>query len=296
MLHEACDVEVWPGELPPPRNVLLEKVRDVDGLLSLLTDKVDDELLDAAPKLRVVANLAVGFDNIDVDACTRRGVLCGNTPGVLTETTADFAFALLMSAARRVVEGDRYTREGRWRTWGPLLLLGQDVHHSTLGLIGLGRIGRAVAARASAFGARVAYTSHREGDSRWERLSFDRLLNTSDIVSLHVPLTQETEHLIDKRAFARMKRSAYLINTSRGPVVDEEALAWALGEHLIAGAALDVYEHEPKVQTDLLKLENVILVPHLGSATTETRTAMADLAVANVLAVLSGKPPLTPIP
>jgi glyoxylate reductase len=194
-----------------------------------------------------------------------------------------------------LAEGDRLVRRGAWTGWTFDFMLGSEVKGKQLGLVGLGRIGRAVAARATAFGARVAYTARRDVDPQWNRLSLDRLLNTSDIVSLHVPLTPETEHLIDKRALARMKRSAYLINTSRGPVVDEEALAWALGEHLIAGAALDVYEHEPQVHADLLRLENVLLVPHLGSATRETRTAMADLAVANVLAVLSGRPPLTPV-
>jgi glyoxylate reductase len=266
------------------------------GLVSVLTDAIDRAVIDAAPQLKVVANVAVGYNNIEVPYARSRGVIVTNTPDVLTDSVADFTWGMILALTRRVAEGDRLVRRGGWTGWTFDFMLGAEVKGKQLGLIGLGRIGRAVAARASAFGARVAYTSHREGDPRWERLSFDRLLNTSDIVSLHVPLTPETEHLIDKRAFARMKRSAYLINTSRGPVVDEEALAWALGAHLIAGAALDVYEHEPKVQADLLRLENVILVPHLGSATTETRTAMADLAVANVLAVLSGKPPLTPIP
>jgi glyoxylate reductase len=209
---------------------------------------------------------------------------------------ADFTWALILSITRRLAEGDRVIRRGDWKGWAFDFMLGTELRGKQLGLVGLGRIGQAVATRASAFGVRVAFTSRRE--TTWEgaeRMSFDRLLNTSDIVSIHVPLTTETTHLIDRKAIARMKRSAYLINTSRGPVIDEAALAWALQHRLLAGAALDVYEHEPMVHPDLLTLENVLLVPHLGSGTTETRTAMADLAVRNVIAVLSGRPPLTPV-
>jgi glyoxylate reductase len=203
---------------------------------------------------------------------------------------------MILAVTRRMSEGDRLVRRGEWKGWALDFMLGSEVAGKQLGIVGLGRIGRAVAARAQAFGMRVAYTSRREADMpEAEALSLDRLLNTSDVVSLHVPLTAETHHLIDKRAFSRMKRSAYLVNTSRGPVVDEAALAWALEHHLIAGAALDVYEHEPNVHPDLIPLENVLLVPHLGTATTDTRTAMADLAVRNVVSVLSGKPPLTPV-
>jgi glyoxylate reductase len=216
---------------------------------------------------------------------------------VLTESVADFTWALILGITRRLSEGERLVRRGEWKGWALDLLLGTELRGKQLGLIGVGRIGRAVAARAGAFGISVAYTSRREIDFPGaEAMPLDRLLLTSDIVSLHVPLTPETKHLIDKRALTRMKRSAYLVNTARGPVVDEEALAWALQHHLLAGAALDVYEKEPVVHPDLLGLENVLLVPHLGSGTTETRTAMADLAVENVLAVLGGRPPLTPVP
>ena len=215
---------------------------------------------------------------------------------MLTDSVADFTWALILAITRRLSEGERIVRRGDWKGWALDFMLGTELRGRQLGLVGVGRIGAAVAARASAFGMRVAYTSRRAVDLRGaESMSIDRLLVTSDIVSLHVPLTPETKHLIDKRALARMKRSAYLINTSRGPVVDEEALAWALQQHLLAGAALDVYENEPSVDSGLLQLDNVLLVPHIASATTETRTAMADLAAENVLAVLAGRPPLTPI-
>ena len=222
------------------------------------------------------------------------GVIVTNTPDVLTESVADFTWALILAVTRRLSEGERAVRRGEWKGWAFDFMLGSELRGKQLGLVGLGRIGRAVAARAGAFGMNVAYTRRGRDAAGAERMSLDRLLNTSDIVSLHVPLTPETTHLIDKRALTRMKRSAYLINTARGPVVDEAALAWALQHHLLAGAALDVYEHEPAVDPDLLSLENVLLVPHLGSGTTETRTAMADLAADNVLAVLDGRPPLTP--
>jgi glyoxylate reductase len=219
-----------------------------------------------------------------------------NTPDVLSESVADFTWALILSITRRLSEGERLVRRGEWKGWAFDLLLGSELRGKQLGLIGVGRIGRAVASRASAFGMSVAYTSRRELEGVGSRMSLDRLLVSSDIVSLHVPLTPETKHLIDKRALARMKRSAYLINTARGPVVDEAALAWALQQNLLAGAALDVYENEPAIHPDLLRLENVLLVPHLASGTTETRTAMADLAVTNVIAVLDGRAPITPVP
>jgi glyoxylate reductase len=263
----------------------------------MLTEQVDAALLDAGKDLKVVANVAVGYNNIDVAAARARGVIVTNTPDVLTESVADFTWALILAITRRLAEGDRVVRRGAWKGWAFDYMLGAELRGKQLGLIGLGRIAAAVAARASVFGVRVAYTSRSEkGLVAAERMSLDQLLNTSDIVSLHVPLTPETRHLIDKKALARMKRSAYLINTARGPVIDEAALAWALQQRLIAGAALDVYEHEPAVHPDLLAIENVLLVPHLGSGTTETRTAMADLAAENVIAVLSGRPPVTPIP
>jgi glyoxylate reductase len=263
---------------------------------------VDGALLDAAPGLRIVANIAVGYDNIDLSAARLRGVVVTNTPDVLTEATADLTWGLILAATRRIAEGERLLRRGAWSGWALDFMLGSDLRGKQLGIVGLGRIGRAVASRAGAFGMRVAFTTlegcadpPEAATGGWRRLGLDELLSTSDVVSFHVPLTPATRHLIDRRAILRMKRRAYLVNTSRGPVVDEAALAWALREGLIAGAALDVYEEEPRVHPDLLGLENVVLAPHLGSATVETRTAMADLAARNVLAVLAGEPPLTPV-
>src|SRR5439155_6038393 len=251
-IRDACAADVWDGELPPPRGELLERVAGRDGILTLLTDRVDDELLDAAgPALRVVANYAVGFDNIDVAACARRGVAVGNTPGVLTETTADLAWALLMAAARRVAEGDRYVRDGQWKTWGPMLLLGPDVHGATLGIVGFGRIGQAVARRARGFGMTILYHDvERVPDEVSEPLgatfvSLDELLPRSDFITLHVNLTDDTRHLINSRTLAAMKPTAVLVNTSRGPVVDQLALADALREGVIWASALDVTDPEP---------------------------------------------------
>lgn len=296
LLTEATDCEVWPGELPPPRDVLLEKVKDAEGFLSLLTDRVDAELLDHAPKLKVVANLAVGFDNIVVPECTRRGVLVGNTPGVLTETTADFAFALLMSTARRVVEGDRYTREGKWKTWGPMILLGQDVHHATIGLLGLGRIGSEMAKRARGFSMKVLYYDmfRREDLERELGLTYvdvDTLLRESDFVSIHVPLTDETRHMINAEAFKKMKKTAILINSARGPIVDTVALADALRSGEIAGAGLDVTDPEPiTMDHPLLSAPNCVIAPHIASASFATRGKMAEIAARNILAALGGEP------
>jgi glyoxylate reductase len=279
-----------------PAGELRRRVAGKAALVSMLTEQIDRSVIDAGPELKVIANVAVGYNNIDVAYARSRGVVVTNTPDVLTEAVADFTWALILGITRRLSEGERVVRRGEWKGWAFDFMLGTELRQKQLGLVGFGRIGRAVAARASVFGMHVAYTSRTSaGTAGAERLSFDRLLNTSDVVSLHVPLTRDTRHLIDARALARMKRSAYLINTARGPVVDEEALAWALRQGLIAGAALDVYEREPIVHPDLLPLENVLLAPHLGSGTTETRTAMADLAAANVAAVLSGKPPLTPV-
>jgi len=295
-LRAAATVDVYVGDTPISPDELRARVADKDALVCLLTDRVDAPLLNAAPKLRIVSNVAVGYNNIDVGAARARGVVITNTPDVLTDSVADFTWALILAVTRRLAEGERLLRRGEWKGWALDFMLGSELRGKQIGLVGVGRIGRAVAARAPAFGMRVAYTSRSETPLvGGEPLSLDRLLNTSDVVSLHVPLTPETRHLIDKRALARMKRSAYLVNTARGPVVDEEALAWALGQHLLAGAALDVYENEPAVHPDLLRLENVLLVPHMASGTTETRTAMADLAVENVIAVLAGRPPLTPV-
>jgi glyoxylate reductase len=296
-LQAEADVDVHSGDEGMPAAELRARVADKNALVSLLTDAIDRSVIDAAPNLKVVANVAVGYNNIDVEYAKSRGVLVTHTPDVLTEAVADFTWALILAITRRLAEGERLLRRGDWKGWALDFLLGSELRGKQLGLVGVGRIGRAVAARAPAFGMSVVYTEQREIDlPNAEPISLDRLLNTSDVVSLHVPLMPETRHLIDKRALARMKRSAYLINTARGPVVDEEALAWALQQHLLAGAALDVYENEPAVHPDLLRLENVLLLPHMASGTTETRTAMADLAANNVLAVLSGRPPLTPVP
>ncbi len=285
------------------REALLERVRDKQALVCLLTDRVDGEVLAAGPDLRIVANIAVGYDNIDVAAARERGVHVTNTPDVLTEATAEFTWGLILAVTRRIPEGERLLRAGAWKGWALDFMLGAELRGKQLGIVGLGRIGLAVAVRAAAFGMRVAYSTPGPVPAShagplpaptMRAMSFDELLATSHVVSLHVPLTDRTRHLIDRTALARMRRNAYLVNTSRGPVVDEDALAWALREHLISGAALDVYEREPAVHPDLLGLENVVLAPHLGSAT--TRTAMADLAIRNVLAVLAGHPPLTPVP
>jgi glyoxylate reductase len=297
-LEAACDVDLYTGSKAISREELLQRVKGKQALVCLLTDTVDTALLDAAgPELKIVANVAVGYNNIDVPACRARGVVVTNTPDVLTNACADFTWGLILAITRRLGEGERVVRAGAWGGWALDYMLGMELRGKQLGLVGVGRIGRAVADKAPAFGMTVAYAEpaaiNLPGAAH---MPLDRLLATSDVVSMHVPMTPETKHLIDKKALARMKRTAYLINTSRGPVVDEEALAWALKERLIAGAALDVYEKEPDIHPALMSLENVLLIPHLASATTETRTAMADLAVSNVIAVLNGQAPLTPVP
>ena len=290
-------VDVYAGETAIAPDQLRARIADKDALVSLLTDAIDRAVIDAAPKLKIVANVAEGFNNIDVGYATSRGIAVTNTPDVLTEAVADFTWAMILAVTRRISEGERLVRSGQWKGWALDLMLGSELRNRQLGLVGAGRIARAVASRAPAFGMRVVYTSPSARElSGASLMSLDRLLNTSDVVSLHVPLTAETRHLIDRKALTRMKRSAYLINTARGPVIDEEALGWAMQHRLLAGVALDVYEREPAVHPDLLGLDNVLLLPHLGSATTETRTAMADLAASNVLAVLAGQPPLTPVP
>jgi glyoxylate reductase len=295
-LEQRCSVDMHGGESPLAPEELRNRLADKDGVVVLLPDRIDRAAIDSAPRLKVVANVAVGFDNLDVTYARERGVICTNTPDVLTEATADLTWALILDVTRRVSEGDRLVRANGWRGWTFEFMVGSGLQGKQLGIVGAGRIGRAVAARGAAFGMRIALASRRNpGWPDAEFMSVDRLLATSDIVSLHVPLTPETRHMIDQPALARMKRTAFLINTTRGPVVDEGALVWALREHLIAGAALDVFEQEPMVHAGLLNLQNVVLSPHLGSATRETRTAMAELAVSNVLAVLDGKPPLTPI-
>ena len=296
-LEGVADVDLYTGAKAISREELLQRVKGKDALICLLTDAIDNELLDAAgPQLKVVANVAVGYNNIDVPACRARGIVVTNTPDVLTNACADFTWGLILAVTRRLGEGERQLRAGAWGGWALDHMLGMELRGKQLGLVGVGRIGRAVAEKAPAFGMTVAYTEPAPIDLPGaSHMPLDRLLATSDVVSLHVPMLPETKHLIDKKALARMKRNAYLINTSRGPVVDEAALAWALKERLIAGAALDVYEKEPEINPGLLSLENVLLIPHLASATTETRTAMADLAVSNAIAVLNGQPPLTPV-
>jgi glyoxylate reductase len=302
-VREACEVDLWTDELPPPRDELLRRVAGVDGLLSLLTDRVDDELLDAAgAQLKVVSNFAVGFDNIDVPALTRRGIPAGNTPGVLTETTADLAFALLMAAARRIPESVDYVRDGRWKTWGPMLLMGVDIHGATLGIVGFGRIGREMAHRAHGFGMRVLYhdvhpaTPDDEAALGATRVEMDELFRESDFVTLHVNLTPETHHLIDADALRAMKPSAVIVNTSRGPVVDADALTDALRAGEIFAAGLDVTDPEPlPADHPLVRLPNCVVVPHIASASRVTRGKMAAMAAENLLAGLRGERLPTPV-
>ena len=303
LVRAGCDADVWEDDLPPPRDELLRRVAGCDGVLTLLTDRVDDEFLDAAgPGLRVVSNYAVGFDNIDVAACARRGVAVGNTPGVLTDTTADLAWALLMAAARRLPEGDRYVRDGRWKTWGPLLLLGPDVHGATIGIVGFGRIGQAVARRAQGFGMEILYHDVQPVPDEVTMplgatyLPLEALLPRSDFVSLHVNLSELTRHLMNATTLALMKPTAILVNTSRGPVVDQRALADALRDGTIAAAALDVTDPEPISMDDpLVGLDNCLIVPHIASASRATRGRMAAMAAANLLAGVSGRPLPTPV-
>ena len=302
-IQEATDARIWEDDLPPPRATLLAAIAGCDGVVTLLTDRVDDEFLDAAgPQLKVVANYAVGFDNVDVPACTKRGVAVGNTPGVLTETTADLAFALLMAAARRVPEGDRYVRAGKWKTWGPLLLLGPDVHGATIGIVGFGRIGQAVARRAMGFGMTVLYHDVHRAEAAVEAafgatfFPLEELLPKADFVSLHVNLTPETKGLIDAEKLSWMKPTAVLVNTSRGPVVDPQALADALRDGVIFGAGLDVTDPEPiPMDSPLVGLENCLIVPHIASASRATRGKMAEMAAANVLAGVRGERIPTPV-
>jgi glyoxylate reductase len=299
-IAEHCDMTLYDGPGAMPRSELLEGIRGKAGAVTLLTDKVDDEFLDAAgPGLRIVANYAVGFDNIDVPACTARGVMASNTPDVLTETTADTAWALMMAAARRVPEGDRFLRARTPWVWGPMMMLGQDVHHKTMGIVGFGRIGHALARRARGFGMRVVYfdvyrpSPELEAELGAEYRDLDDLLAESDFVSLHVNLTEETRHLMNAERLRRMKPTAVLVNTSRGPVIDEAALADALRDGVIFAAGLDVFEKEPEVHPALLELENAVVIPHLGSATVDTRIAMGLLAADNLIAALDGERPPT---
>jgi glyoxylate reductase len=299
-LLEDLDVTVL-SEGPPERDELLEAARGTDGVLCTLTEQIDAEVMDAAGDgLKVVANMAVGFDNVDLEAAKERGVVVTNTPEVLTETTADTAFMLLLAAARRLGEGERLVRAGRWEAWGPKLLLGPDVWGKKLGILGFGRIGQAVARRARGFGMEILYAgrSRKEGAEKElgaRYLELDELLRECDFVSIHTPLTEETVHLIGTAELEKMKPEAVLVNTSRGPLLDEAALADALENGRIFAAGLDVYEEEPKVHPKLLKLENAVLAPHIGSASIETRDKMAALAAQNLLAVLRGEEPPNPV-
>lgn len=296
ILQENCEVEYWEKPERPPREEVLRRVKDKEGLVCLLTEKVNDELLQAAPKLKIAANVAVGFDNIDVAACTKRGVVATNTPGVLDETTADFAWTLLMAVGRRLLEGDALARSGNWKGWDLDQLVGTDVWGKTLGIVGFGRIGRAMARRASGFQMKVIYTdavrapANVEKELGAEYREMNALLAEADFISVHTPLLPETRGLFNAEKFERMKRTAFLINTSRGPVVEEAALAAALESGKIAGAALDVFEKEPAIHSGLRRA-NVVLAPHIASASLETRTKMACMAAENVVALLQGRRP-----
>lgn len=298
LLKEHCEVEIWDKEdTPVPRSVLEEKIQGVDGLFCLLTETIDEELLSKATNLKIVSNMAVGYNNIQVDAATQRGVMVTNTPGVLTETTADLTFALLLATARRIVESSSFLKEGNWKVWSPMLLTGQDVYGSTLGIVGLGRIGEAVARRAKGFGMDILYYNRsRKIDVEQElgltKVDFESLLKRSDFVCVLTPYTKETHGLIGEREISLMKRSAVLINTARGGIVDEEALFKALDEKRIWAAGLDVFDHEPiSMDNPLLTLPNVTLLPHIGSASEKTRIKMALIAGKNIVQGLSGERP-----
>ncbi|MCS7125125.1 MAG: D-glycerate dehydrogenase [Candidatus Bathyarchaeota archaeon] len=299
IIVERFDAEVWPEYGPPPKSEIMRKARDVDALVTLLTDKIDAEVFDAAPRLKIVAQMAVGHDNIDVAEATKRGIYVTNTPGVLTETTADFAWALLLAVARRVVEADKYVRTGQWKiSWHPSMLLGKDVYGATLGILGAGRIGTAVARRAKGFNMKIIYYDvvpmppETEKELGAKRVDLDTLFRESDFISVHVPLSKETYHLVNEEKLRLMKKTAYLINNARGPVVDEKALYKALKEGWIAGAALDVFEQEPTpVDNPLLKLDNVVVAPHISSASYETRSRMAEMVAENLVAFFEGKQP-----
>ncbi|WP_175059150.1 glyoxylate reductase [Thermococcus sp. 2319x1] len=300
MLEEFYEIEVWKDPKAPPREVLLEKVREVDALVTLVTDKVDRELLGNAPKLKIIAQYAVGYDNIDIEEATKRGIYVTNTPGVLTDATADLAFALLLAVARGIVEADGFVRSGEWKKrevgWHPLMFLGYGLKGKTLGIVGFGRIGQALAKRAKGFGMKIIYYSRTrkveaEKEIGAEYVDFETLLKESDFISLHVPLTKETYHMIGEKELKLMKPNAILINTSRGAVVDTNALINALKEGWIAGAGLDVFEEEPYYNEELFRLKNVVLAPHIGSATREAREGMAELVAKNLIAFAKGEIP-----
>jgi glyoxylate reductase len=291
------DAEVWSSEFPPSKGEIIERAKSCDGLVTLLSDPIDEEVIASLPELKVIAQYAVGYDNIDVARATEQGIMVTNTPGVLTETTADLAWALIMTVSRRIVEADKYVRDHKWKVaWGPEMLLGEDIHGATLGIVGLGRIGEAVSQRAKGFNMRVLYYSRSrvadEASRGVEYADLDTLLQESDIVSLHVPLTENTHHLIGERELAFMKEGSFLINTSRGPVIDEDALYRSLKEGHLGGAGLDVFDNEPlRDDSPLLELSNIVLAPHIGSASTRTRTVMAEMCAKNLIAALAGEKP-----
>jgi glyoxylate reductase len=298
IIKENFDAEVWPEYAPPPKKVIIEKAKNVDALATLLSDKIDAEVFEAAPNLKIVAQMAVGFDNIDVQEATKRSIYVTNTPEVLTETTADFAWALLMTVARRVAEADKYVRTGQWKVgWHPSMMLGRDVYGATIGIVGAGRIGYALAKRAKGFDMKILYYDviprpEMEKELGAKPVNLDELLKESDFVSIHVSLMKETQHLINAEKLRLMKRTAYLINNARGPIVDEKALYRALKEGRIAGAGLDVFEQEPTpVDNPLLKLDNVVVAPHISSASQETRSRMAEIAAENLVAFFEGRKP-----
>jgi len=298
IIKKHFDAEIWPEYAPPPKKVIIEKVKNIDALAPLLSDRIDAEVFDAAPKLKIVAQMAVGFDNIDVQEATRRGIYVANTPEVLTDTTADFAWALLMAVARRVVEADKYVRTGQWRVgWHPSMLQGRDIHGATIGIVGAGRIGYAVARRARGFNMKILFYDviprpEMEKELGAKRVELEMLLRESDFVSIHVPLMKETHHMINAEKLKLMKKTAYLINNARGPVVDEKALYEALKEGRIAGAGLDVFEQEPvSLDNPLLKLDNVVIAPHISSASYETRSRMAEMVAENLVAFFEGRKP-----
>jgi glyoxylate reductase len=294
LVKDFCDVDLWTGDLPPSREELLKRVKGIDGLLCLLTEDIDGEVMDAAgPQLKVISNYAVGFDNINVDDATERNIPVGNTPDVLTDATADFSFALMMNAGRRILEGDRYVREGKWKTWNPMLLLGNEMRGSTLGLVGFGRIGKAMARRAVGFDMNVIYydplETRRDLDVKATPVDFETLLEDSDFISLHTPLTSDTHRLINDAALSRMKPNTVIVNTSRGPVIDMDALYEALRDHKIFAAGLDVTDPEPlPADHPLLTLDNFIIAPHIASASRVARDKMAWLAAKNLIAGLEG--------
>lgn len=297
-IKQRFDAKVWTEYAPPPKKVIIDNVKDLDALVPLLSDKIDAEVFNAAPKLKIVSQLAVGFDNIDLAEATKRGIYVTNTPEVLTDTTADFSWALLMAVARRVVEADKYVRTGQWKVgWHPAMMVGRDIHHTTIGIVGAGRIGYAMAKRAKGFDMNILFYDviprpEMEKDFDARKVDLDTLLKESDFVSIHVPLMKETHHLMNADKFKLMQKTAYLINNSRGPVVDEKALYDALKAERIAGAGLDVFEQEPtSIDNPLLKLDNVVVAPHISSASLETRARMSEIVADNLVAFFEGRKP-----